>query len=467
MTIAIVALLLLGYLLIATSHLTNVNKAATAMFVGTVGWVLYVCYGTDFIESQHPREYLDYLSGAVPTSDTAKAFIYNNVFTGYVARTASVVMFLLATMSIIELLDNNGCFDFITQWIRTRNSHRLLWTLTFSTFVISANLDNVTTTITMLVIMRGIVQARRQRLLIGSCIVLAANAGGCFTVIGDPTSIVLWDTGAVTASNFSRYLCLPALTAWIVPTLLIGRSLPERLDVQWPTLPYRGDDTNLSPLWRVLMLCVGMGGLWFIPTFHNITRLSPFLGALCVLGILWVINEIANRRLLSADQMTRRRVPRALQYDNIQTILYVIGIMLGVAAARETGCFTYVATLLDGTLHNVWGTGIICGLLSGVVDTFAVAMSAVSTYPVADTALANSPDAAYLADFAQNGAFWKLMCYATSVGGCLLCFSNASGLALMKMERLSIGWYFRNCTPKIFLGWALGLAVLYAEYTLL
>lgn len=458
MTLVIVVLLLLGYLLLATSHLTNVNKAATAMFVCAVGWVLYVCFGSDFIHSQHNADYLAFLAGAEPDSDTAKAYIYNNVFTRYVARTASVVLFLLATMSIIELLDNNGCFDFIGQWIRTRNSHRLLWTLTFSTFIISANLDNVTTTITMLVIMRGIVQNRRQRLLIGSSIVLAANAGGCFTVIGDPTGIVLWDGGAVTASNFSKHLCLPALVAWIVPTYLMGRALPERLDVQWPTLPYRGDDTNLNNWQRVLMLVVGMGGLWFIPTFHNITKLSPFLGALCVLSILWVINEVVNRRLLSADQMTRRRVPRALQYDNIQTILYVIGIMLGVGAACETGCFGYVARFLETTVHNVWAVGALCGLLSGLVDTFAVAMSAVSTWPVA-----GADAAGYAADFAQNGAFWKVMAYATGVGGCLLCFSNASGLALMKMERLSIGWYFRNCTPKIALGWALGFAVLYAE----
>ena len=362
MTLIIVFMLILGYLLIATGHLTGVNKAAIAMFIGTVGWVVYICWGTDFVTDQHPDDYLEFLHGAKPTSDAVKDFIHDNVFLYYVGRAASVVMFLLATMSIIEILNNNGCFDFIQKWIRTRNPNRLLWTITFATFVISANLDNLTTATMMLVIMHGIVQNRRQRMLIGSAVVIAANCGGCFTVIGDPTGLLLWGDGAVTATHFSSYMALPAVLAWVIPTILINRELPERLDTQWSPMPYRGDDTNLNPWQRVVMLFVGIGGLWFIPTFHNITKLSPFLGALCVLSVLWVVNEVFNRKLMTADQMSQRLIPRALQYGSIQQILFVMGIMMGMGVVTETGIFPDVAKWIDDNIHNVWILGIVSGL---------------------------------------------------------------------------------------------------------
>lgn len=277
MTLIIVILLLLGYVVIATGHTTGVNKSAIAIFIGTVGWVVYICYGTDFVMQRHAEDYWTFLNGDLPSSEAVKYYIYNNVFLYYVGRAASIVMFLLATMSIVEILHNNGCFDFVTKWIKTRNPKRLLWTITLATFILSANLDNLTTATMMLVIMHSIVQNRRQRMLIGAAIVIAANCGGCLTVIGDPTTLVLWGDGAITASRYTAYMALPVLLAWIVPTILINRQLPERLDTQWAPMPFRGDDTRLLPWQRVLMLFVGIGGLWFIPTFHNITKLSPFL----------------------------------------------------------------------------------------------------------------------------------------------------------------------------------------------
>lgn len=464
MTLIIVFMLIMGYLLIATGHLTGVNKAAIAMFIGTVGWVVYICWGTDYVTDMHPDDYLAFLNGAEPTSDAVKYFIHDNVFLYYVGRAASIVMFLLATMSIIEILNNNGCFDFIQKWIRTRNPKRLLWTITFVTFVISANLDNLTTATMMLVIMHGIVQNRRQRMLIGSAIVIAANCGGCFTVIGDPTGLLLWGDGAVTATYFSSYMALPAILAWVIPTIFINRALPERLDTQWSPLPYRGDDTNLSPWQRVVMLFVGIGGLWFIPTFHNITKLSPFLGALCVLSVLWVVNEAFNHKLMNADQMSQRFIPRALQYGSLQQILFVMGIMLGMGVVTETGVFPDVARWMDDTIHNVWILGVVSGFLSAVVDTFTIAISDISLYPVVEAArLEQVADAAYLSQFTRNGSYWMIVAYTTAVGGCLLSVGSVSGLALMKMEHLRLGWYLRNLTLKVLAGWVVGLVVLWLE----
>lgn len=463
-TLVIVLVLLLGCVLIGTGHVTNVNKAAVAIFIGIVGWVLYVSYGTDFVMSQHPYEYSEFLGGSAPSSEAVKYFIYDNIFLKYVGKAASVVLFLFATMSIIEILNNNGCFDFISEWVRTRNSKRLLWTLTFATFVISANLDNLTTTTMMLMIMHNIVRNRRQRMLIGCAIVLAANTGGCFTVIGDPAGVVLWGNGAVTASNFSAYLAGPALVAWVIPTLLISRSLPDRLDVEWPAAPYRGDDTNLNRWQRLAMLIVGIGGLWFIPTFHSITKLSPFLGALCVLSVLWIVNEVFNRKLMNAELMIQRRIPRVLQYGSIQMMFFVMGIMLAMGVVQETGFFSMVSQWFDYNVHNMWIMGAVSGLLSGIVDSFMAAMANISMYPIVDAAhLQHWSDSAYASNFVVNGVFWKITAYTTAVGGCLLCFANSCGLALMKMERVRVGWYVKNCTPLVVVGWALGLLLLWAE----
>ena len=322
MTPIIVILLLFSYLLIATTHLTGVNKAAISIFLAAIGWVVYISWGTDFIMDLHSVAYAEYLGDNAATSDTVKNFIYDSVFLKYVGKAAAIVMYLLATMSIIEILNTNGCFDFINEWIRTRNPNRLLWTITLATFILSANLDNLTTTIVMLVIMHSTVRSRAQRMLIGSAIVLAAVCGGCFTVIGDPTGLLLWANEAVTATDFSSYLALPALVAWIVPTFLIGRQLPSHIDIEWGTAPFRGDDTRLNRWQRMLMLFVGIGGLWFIPTFLSITRLPAFLGALVVLSLLWVVNEAFNRKLMNADQTSQRRIPRVIQYEAIQQMLF-------------------------------------------------------------------------------------------------------------------------------------------------
>ncbi len=469
MTLLIVILLLFGYLLIGTSHLTNVNKAAIAMFIGAVSWVLYICFGTDFVMAQHPHEFLEFMAGTDASANSVKEFIYDNIFLKYVGKAAAIVMFLLATMTIIEILNNNGCFDFVTGWVRTRSSKRFLWIITIVTFVVSANLDNLTTTAMMLVIMHNMIGNRKQRMLIGCAIVLAANTGGCFTVIGEPTGVAMWGDGLVTATNFSMYLALPAMAAWALPTYLISRELPERLDVAWSVPTFRGDDTTLSRLQRFAMFIIGIGGLWFIPTFHSLTKLSPFLGALCVLAVLWVAHEIFNRKQMDADLLaTQKKMPLSIQYGSIQQILFVMGIMLGLGVVSETGAFSDVSKWFDYNIHNVWVLGAINGLLSSMVDSFTVAMTNLSMYSVVEGfQLGQWVDSDYMANFVQNGAYWKILAYTTAVGSCLMCFANPSGIALMKMEHIKVGWYIKNCTLKVLLGWVAGFAILWAEVCLL
>jgi Na+/H+ antiporter NhaD/arsenite permease-like protein len=305
-------------------------------------------------------------------------------------------------------------------------------------------------------------------MLVGASIVLAANCGGCFTVIGDPIGLILWEDGAITATHFSGMLVLPALVAWIVPTLLISRQLPGRLDIEWSAPPYRGDDTNLNRWQRLVMLFVGIGGLWFIPTFHNITKLSPFLGALCVLSVLWVVNEAFNRRLNEADQMAARRVPRSIQYGSIQQMLFVMGIMMGMGVMTETGVLGDISAWIDYNVHNIWIVGIISGLLSSMVDTFTIAITDISLYPVVNGfQLDHWVDSDYMGNFVLNGAYWLVVAFSTAVGGCLLSVGSISGLALMKMEHMKLGWYLKNLTPKVLLGFVIGLLILWVEFALI
>ena len=455
MTLIIVAIFLVCCILIATEKFTNVNKSAVAIFAGTVGWVLYICWGTDFVMHEHEGEYTDFLNGAVATSVAVKHYIAENIFLKYVGKAAEIVLFLLSTMTIVEILLNNGCFDFLTPWIRTRNSRKLLWMLSSCTFILSANLDNLTTASIMLVVMHALVPNRRQRFIYGGSVVIAANAGGALTVIGDPAGLWLWNSGAVTASNFSMSLLLPCLVAWGLPTYLLGRELPERIDIDWRPMPYRGDDTNLNAWQRVLMLIVGIGGLWFIPTFHNITKLSPFLGALCVLSVLWVVNEIFNRKLMSVDKMVERKMPRALQYGVQQMILYVMGFMLAVGVVQETGAVHWLAEAIDAHIHNCWILGAVAGLISSVLDNFAASLSFFSLYPVVDTAAGGYGEA-----FVQNGIYWKIIAFSTALAGNIVAIGSMSGVALLKMERMRLTWYIAHVGWKAAVGWCAGLVVM-------
>ena len=383
--------------------------------------------------------------GANATSVAVKQYIAENIFLNYVGKGAEIVLFLLATMTIVEILNNNGCFDFLTQTMRTRNSRKLLWVITAITFIISANLDNITTTTMMLMIMHDIVPSRRQRMIYGSAIIIAANCGGALTVIGDTTGLLLWTNSMVTATDFSMTLMIPCLISWIVPTLWLSRMLPERIDSQWRTMPYRGDDTNLKIWQRLVMLIVGIGGLWFIPTFHNITKLSPFIGVLCVLSVLWIVNEVMNSKMMDVDKMIQRRVPFVLQYGVVQLALFVMGIMLAIGVVQETGVIAWLSRWCSENIHNVWLMGVLAAAFSTVLDTFASALSFISLFP----------------DFPLNAIYWKIIAYSTAMGGSTLMIGSVAGLALMKMEHIRVGWYLRNIGWVVILSWLMGMAVLY------
>ncbi len=444
MTLIIVGILLIGYLLIATESITSVNKAAVAIFVCTVGWVLYISYGTDFVMSQHPDEYLSFLQGQAPSSIAVKEFIASNIFLKYVGEACSIVLYFLATMTIVEILNNNGCFDFLMQFMKTRNSKWLLWALAIVTFIISAHLDNLSTTVLMLMMMHKIVPNRRQRLIYGATIVVAANCGGAVTVIGSPVGLLIWNNGLASASYFFLVMIVPCLLAWSVPIWWMGRSLPGRVETETIVMPYRGDDTRLNMWQRLMMLLVGIGGLWFIPTFHNITKLSPFLGALCVLSVLWVVNEIFNRKLMNMDALMGRRMPLSLLYTNHQMVLFIFGVMLALGVVKETGAVDLAWEALRQTGVTTWQMGIATGIVSALLNDFTTATSFLTLNP----------------DQGLNSPYTFMVAYSAAVGGNVLAVGSVAGAALMKTERMHVGWYFKNVGLACAVGGMMGFIVL-------
>lgn len=461
MTYAIVTLIIIAYLLIANEHLTHINKATIAMFTGVVVWILYMSTATDFTLKMHGSDFSVFSQGMEQSSEVVKQFIARHVFVRYGADLCGIVLYLLATMNIVNVLNTNGCFDFITDVVRVRSSRHLLWGMVGFTCLISVNLDNLTTTVLMLMIMRRVVQQTRWRMWIGSAIVIAANCGGAATVIGDITSLFVWSKGAITPTDFTASLALPCLVAIVIPTILIARALPEHIDIIRPTAIYRGDQSTL-PLWQqVLLLVVGLGGLWFIPTFHRITLLPPFLGALCVLGVLWVLHEIMNHRRILTDQPLTQSTDRQFQFASLQTIMYFVGIFLCVSVAIETGIMSSISAWCDEWIHDIYVMSVAMGAISAFLDNIAVVLTAINIYPVAADVSALSPtlDPTYAQSFLENGQYWHLIIYSGCVAGCLLPIGNVCGYSLMKAEGVTVAWYARHIMPKVLVGWLLGLGV--------
>ena len=253
----------------------------------------------------------------------------------------------------------------------------------------------------------------------------------------------------------------PSIVSLIIPTYLISRKLPEQIPIDTKRIRYRGDDTTLTRWQRILMLFVGIGGLWFIPTFHNLTKLPPFVGALCVLALFGVVNELCNRRLIRSEQPFFRPTPRFMQTESIQTILFVIGVCMAISAIQETGALHAAALWCDRYLHNIYLYSLILGGISAFLDNVTLVLTSISMYDVVEVPekISAMADISYFQSFALNGQYWQLVAYSGGVGGSLLSIGSMAGYALMKGENVSIWWYLRHITGKVLLGWLAGLGV--------
>lgn len=455
-TIAIGVLMFFGYLLIATEHLTNINKAATAMFAGVVGWILFMLTGTEYISTVHGAEWTSFLGGREAEWEDIHTFVAQNIFLKHAWYICSLVMYLLATMAIVDVLNSNECFSFLKTWIKNRNSKHVLWVSVALTFLISINLDNLTTTILMLLVLKKIVANDKQRIFIGAAVLVAANCGGCCTVIGDISSLMVWYKGAVTPANFSGAMILPALLTTIVTTFLIQRKLPTSLDLVRETMFFRGDDYVLPSWQRITLVVIGLGGLWFVPTFYRITLLPPFLGSLCVLCLLWVLNEVFNRKRIKTEQPSiLKGSDHRLLYESLQVIMFVIGMCLAVSVLIECGAMNFLKNIVETLFPNIYILGGVMGVVSAALDNVALVLTGINMYDIVpDVQVVND----YTSLFAQNGPYWHLIVFCGAVGGCLLPIGNTAGYAFLKLEDEASGtWYLKNICVKVLAGWAVGL----------
>lgn len=448
MTLLIVAVLVAGYLLMSTIRVSHLNRGAVAMFSGVIVWLLYMFHGEGFLALVHPGEYADYLAEGA-TDGGIMGFVAKHVLAGYIAEACSVILFLIATNTILEVMSNNGVFDALTHWLRMRHSRLFLWLLTLITFFVSANVDNLTTVVLMLMIVGKIVANHRQKVLFSCAVLVAAHLGGAFTVIGDMTSLMLWVRGVVTASAFAKGLFLPCLLSLCAFNLSLMPMLHGRLEVTSRLNTYRGDDNALAPWQKITMLFVGIAGLWSIPTFSAVTHFPPFIGALCVLALLWVVESAFTFRLNGNRLFVQRAYIKNTEFIGMNIIIYFLGISLGIGALKECGALDAVAQLLGQYIHNIYAYGLLTGVASAVFDTVPMMMAGLNLFPL--------DESGQLPDFALNGAYWQMLAYCSAIGSCLIYVTTLAGQAMADTERVRLSWYMRHIAPRVAVAWAVGM----------
>ena len=457
MTLIIVAVLFVGFVLMSTEQMHHINRATVAMVCGVIAWVIYLLNGESFVLLMHGDEYKEFLDGGTSTADSLKYFVAENVITKYIAEACSVILFLISTNTIVEVLHNNGVFDSLIDWLRMRNSRVFLWVVSLLTFTISANVDNLTTVVLMMSIISQVVRNHHQRVIYACTIMVAACLGGCFTAIGDITSVMLWVRGAITPSAYAAGLFLPAFASLCVFNVLIGMKLRGRVEIYSALSRYDGDDSYLAAWQKVLLLIVGIAGLWFIPSFHYITKLPPFLGSLSVLALIWAVEGLCNLERDGNVIMVQRHYFRNTEFIGMRIILYFIGISLGVGAFAECGALDYVGNWLEENIDNVYIYGVAVGALSSVMDNVPLMMAGMNLFQV-DT-VADSAS-----EFVQNGIYWQLLSFCCACGGSLLFVGSLAGQAVLEVENIRFKWYIRHYLWRALVAWLVGLGVFWLTH---
>ena len=441
-TIAIVILFVIGYLCIALETVTKINKAAIALIMLVATWTLYM-----FDPGNFP-------AGITPDGLAAAAA---PVIEGHLGSTATTLFFLMGAMTIVETVDQYGGFNFVRNMLSTRSKRALLWRITILTFFLSAILDNMTTAIVMVMILRKLVADRKDRLIYASLVIIAANSGGAFSPIGDVTTIMLWNKGLVTAAGVIKELFIPSLVSIAIPAYLLSFSLKGTLAAATDSGTTVAAD-SLTESQRKTVFWVGVGGLVFVPIFKTLTHVPPFVGILLVLGVLWLVTELFYRKQEhgGADG-TQKRISNIISRIDMSTILFFLGILMAVSCLQEIGVLTMVGKGLDDVFNgnHYLITGII-GVLSSIIDNVPLVAGCMGMYPMAA-----------VGDMAQDGIFWQLLAYCAGVGGSMLIIGSAAGVVVKKKKKITFGWYMKRITWIAFVGYVAGIVVYWLEKTVI
>ena len=445
MLTAIVAVFIVGYLCIALESMLKVNKAAPALLMCVACWILYMFNAQGFIFDMHQVN--------VAASEIS-SWVNENIFLTHLGDTCEILFFLMGAMTIVEIVDANGGFNFVRDRLQTRSKHALLWKMTFMTFFLSAVLDNLTTSIVMIMVLRKLVSEHKDRIIYASLIILAANAGGAFSPIGDVTTIMLWIKGNITTGGVLKELFLPSVVSVAIPAFLLQFKLKGELQPQG--VADDGDALHFSKGERNIVFFLGVGGLIFVPIFRFLTGLPPFMGILLVLGLLWVTTEIFYRSKTGIEESTQQRVTKLLRRIDMSTILFFLGILMAVACLQETGVLqAFGKSLNDAANGNHYLVTGVIGVVSSVVDNVPLVAGCMGMYDIAPTG-----------ELASDGLFWQLLAYCAGVGGSMLIIGSAAGVVVMGLEKITFGWYMRHISWIAFVGYIAGIGVYWVEKTL-
>ncbi len=439
LTIAIVAVFVFGYFCIAIESLTKINKAAIALLMFVFCWTIFMV---------DPGQYI----AAAVGENTAQ--VVSSVMEAHLGNTATTLFFLMGAMTIVELVDQNGGFNFVRGMMSTRSKRTLLWRIAFMTFVLSAILDNLTTSIVMVMILRKLVSDHKDRIVYASLVIIAANSGGAFSPIGDVTTIMLWNKGLITAAGVIKEIIVPSLVSMIIPAFILQFMLKGELKVA-ETEATLTESELLTAAQRKTIFFLGVGGLIFVPIFKSITHLPPFVGILLVLGLLWTVTELFYRHLPHTSDKggMQKRVSNMLSRIDMSTILFFLGILMAVACLETVGVLTQLGSGLNTAFNgnHFLVTGII-GVLSSIVDNVPLVAGCMGMYPVAEAG-----------DFAQDGIFWQLLAYCAGVGGSMLIIGSAAGVVVMGLEKITFGWYMKHITWIAFVGYLVGILCYFVQ----
>ena len=417
MLLSIIILFAVGYLAIAFEDLIGINKTATALLTGVLCWTCYAV-NTD------ARVFLPELSH-------------------HLGSIAEILFFLLGAMVVVELMDAHGSFNLITDRITTRNPRTLLWIIALLAFFLSAFLDNLTAAIVMVSLLRKLVVQPRIRQLMVGVIVIAANAGGAWSPIGDVTTTMLWIGGQVTAANIIKTLFLPSLICAMVPVLYwsFSKTIRNAPNEAAPSLVIISPRDRLE---RRIMLVVGLGGLLFVPVFKTTTGLPPYMGMMLVLGIIWLVSEVLHRKKDEDDRLPFT-ASYALSRIDSPSILFFLGILLAVGSLEVTHLLPNLARWLDQTVGNQSTIILLIGLTSAVFDNVPLVAATMGMYD--------------LAVFPPDSFLWEFIAYCAGTGGSILIIGSAAGVAVMGMERIDFVWYLKKISAMALIGYLAGAAV--------
>lgn len=460
--VLLVVVFVLGYLSIALEHQLKIEKAAVALLLGMVLWTLYGLCSQWIVPVAAPGDFAAFLAShpslqGEPLSRQTIEYVLDADLVRHLGDITQTLFFLMGAMTIVELVDAHGGFSVITSRITTRNKRRLLWVICTVTFCLSAVLDNLTTTIVMLMLLRKLVKDQHERWLYAGCIVIAANCGGAWSPIGDVTTIMLWVKGNVTVGSLIAYVLAPSIVAVVIPILCTQRWLKGSLqgELAEGTSAVSADITEKD---RKRIFYLGVGGLLFVPVFKTVTHMPPFVGILLVLGMLWTYTELMYNHKHMKDLSKELRLPRIISRIDMPSILFFLGILMAVAVLESTGILHDTAMFLDKEIHNIYIINILLGALSSIVDNVPLVAGVMGMYPIADPAAVG-----YMENFVVDGHFWAFLSYCAGVGGSILIIGSAAGVIAMGLERIPFGWYLKRFSLLALFGYLAGAGVYIIE----